>query len=803
MQSSAVALSTRHHLASLFTVSLAGLYFTAINITTVKTQVHMQGAPWAPIMAALFCFTPPLLTVLSGAAWLADIRQPASRFSHAARRLANAGCWWGASLTIVTTLVPLVLHLATGIALFRISPNAEIPLPFPALTFVISLLYALALGFRHMLALILVQCATTAALSSSVGNPPAMVVTDFVYAFVFSSLIVGGIALLLRGVGELEQSAATTIRERATAFELEAQLDENARVNALLHDYVIAVTVVVGRGLHVTGEALVAAARSALQVLDHLLHAASLTDLQLAPLELERVSTELPRRHRQQLELPLTDGHHLTLPAWIRLARTIAKAEGFTVATRGLVTWLALSRKKPLTETIFRLPPLVVPAEVAIAALEAMMEAMRNTRRYANASERTVQIRAHLWGRAQLIVHVDDDGAGFDAQPANFGFGLRHSIIERMQQVGGSAMIASAPKAGCSVRLVLPLRRSEQLEGAPIATTGRFSTRGRRPLDEFFQSAQTPTSRFVFALLLPMVWVHVIFALPFVSHPWVMNMIGIALSVLYVRISFAPESTPPWTYHLAALTSSAVLPVMALAIIPPYPHPATLTFVFPLLVIVHLWLWVRGAYGTAIVSFCFTATSFVAGSYSYGFQSPMPWDIVVRNLGTVLGFVLYMLGLARTYRRLQSEAQSQEVLRAMQASRKRVLAARKARVAEIDAEVRPLLEAITAGVDPASLREAATVTEAQLRDAIRADRLAVSPLREAVAAARMRGVNVRLADDSGGKRDLGKLIEAATCAVASALAGEAVTVRALPPTHHQVGTVLIADRDGETRLLRI
>lgn len=798
-----VGLSTGHHLASLFFVSLAGLYFTLINVTTVRAQLQLQAAPWAPVIAALFLFTPPLLTLLTGAAWLAHWRRGASAVSRIAARIADAACWWGASLTLVTTLAPVVMHLMFGTPLFHMNPNAEIPLPFPALTFVISLLYALALGFPQLLALIVVQSAGTAALSISVGNPIPFVIADFTYALVFSSLILGGIAILLRGLAELEHSAAITIRERAAAFELETQLDEDARVNALLHDYVIAVTVVVGRGLHVTGQALRNAAQSALQVLNHLHHSASLTDLHIAPLELDRVSTELPTHHRKQMELQLTDGNHLTVRAWIRLARTIAQAEGFSVITHGLATRLVLPRKKALSESLLRLPQFVVPADVAIAGLEAMMEAMRNARRYANAHECTVKIRAHLWGRAQLIVHIDDDGDGFDAQPANFGFGLRHSIIERMQLVGGSAMISSAPQTGCTVRLTLPLRQSEQLEAGTITSTGRFDAGRRRPIDEFFQSGQTSSARVVFHLLLPMVVVHVAVAMPLVSRPWVMVAIGLALCVLYARISFAPESRPPPSYHIGVLIVSAILPLAALAIIPPYPHPGMLTFVFPLLVIVHLWLWVRGAYTTAIIAFCFTASSFIAGAYLYGFAAPMPWDIVMRNLGTVLGFTLYMLSLERTYRRLQGEAESQEVLRELQGRRKRVLAARKARVGEIDGEVRPLLEAIAQGTDPRSLRELALVSEAQLRDAIRADRLAVAPLREAVYAARLRGVNVRLADDSRGEGDLTALIDAATQAVGRAQSGESITVRALPPAHPQLGTVLVADRNGDTHLEHI
>lgn len=129
----------------------------------------------------------------------------------------------------------------------------------------------------------------------------------------------------------------------------------------------------------------------------------------------------------------------------------------------------------------------------------------------------------------------------------------------------------------------------------------------------------------------------------------------------------------------------------------------------------------------------------------------------------------------------------------------RALVARQRRVQEIDRETRTLLTQLAAGTDPQELQKDAAVTEEQLRDFIRADRLTIPPLRQTVREARSRGVRVRLADDSAGIHDLRTLINEANTIIAKAAPGDEVTVRALPPGKSHLGSVLISV-DGQDTL---
>ena len=51
---------------------------------------------------------------------------------------------------------------------------------------------------------------------------------------------------------------------------------------------------------------------------------------------------------------------------------------------------------------------------------------------------------------------VRDHGKGFDPASANEGFGIKHSIIARLAEVGGTATISSSPGKGTKVELWAP-----------------------------------------------------------------------------------------------------------------------------------------------------------------------------------------------------------------------------------------------------------------------------------------------------------------------------------------------------------
>ncbi len=92
---------------------------------------------------------------------------------------------------------------------------------------------------------------------------------------------------------------------------------------------------------------------------------------------------------------------------------------------------------------------------IRVSALEAVtaaaLEAARNAIRHANAGRVTGSVRFEGGG---IDVLIADDGDGFDPDQLRPGrLGLSHSIIGRLNDIGGETTIDSAPGAGTTVRL--------------------------------------------------------------------------------------------------------------------------------------------------------------------------------------------------------------------------------------------------------------------------------------------------------------------------------------------------------------
>jgi len=93
-------------------------------------------------------------------------------------------------------------------------------------------------------------------------------------------------------------------------------------------------------------------------------------------------------------------------------------------------------------------PELQLDADVADAVLGAVYEALTNIDRHAKATRAVVTV-------TRQTVSVADDGIGFsvDAEPLSRRFGVRNSILGRMEDVEGRAAIESEPGAGTTVVL--------------------------------------------------------------------------------------------------------------------------------------------------------------------------------------------------------------------------------------------------------------------------------------------------------------------------------------------------------------
>lgn len=86
------------------------------------------------------------------------------------------------------------------------------------------------------------------------------------------------------------------------------------------------------------------------------------------------------------------------------------------------------------------------------ALCDAVREALNNVRKHARAG--TVVVDASVRpGRVEVAVR--DDGRGFDAD-RGWGFGIRHSLFERLAEVDGGVDIRSEPGRGTEVQLWVP-----------------------------------------------------------------------------------------------------------------------------------------------------------------------------------------------------------------------------------------------------------------------------------------------------------------------------------------------------------
>jgi signal transduction histidine kinase len=94
-----------------------------------------------------------------------------------------------------------------------------------------------------------------------------------------------------------------------------------------------------------------------------------------------------------------------------------------------------------------------LPGEVVQALSLAAGEALSNVATHAGTCR--ARLTALATGDA-ITVAIVDQGAGFDPQAAEPGYGIRHSVLGRMREIGGDALIDSHPGQGTRVDLRWP-----------------------------------------------------------------------------------------------------------------------------------------------------------------------------------------------------------------------------------------------------------------------------------------------------------------------------------------------------------
>jgi signal transduction histidine kinase len=103
--------------------------------------------------------------------------------------------------------------------------------------------------------------------------------------------------------------------------------------------------------------------------------------------------------------------------------------------------------------TVFDLP---VRRNLFLAA----KEALNNAAKHSGANELFLRIHRR---NHELCVTVEDDGHGFDITSASWERNGMTNMAQRMSEVGGQCLVASAPGSGCRVEFTVPLRRESRL----------------------------------------------------------------------------------------------------------------------------------------------------------------------------------------------------------------------------------------------------------------------------------------------------------------------------------------------------
>jgi signal transduction histidine kinase len=91
--------------------------------------------------------------------------------------------------------------------------------------------------------------------------------------------------------------------------------------------------------------------------------------------------------------------------------------------------------------------------ETRLVLVRSLQEALANVRRHANA--RTVNVTLSYMD-GELVMDVQDDGAGFDTAARGPGFGLR-AMRERVEKLGGRLDVESTPGEGTTLAVQVPL----------------------------------------------------------------------------------------------------------------------------------------------------------------------------------------------------------------------------------------------------------------------------------------------------------------------------------------------------------
>jgi len=394
-----------------------------------------------------------------------------------------------------------------------------------------------------------------------------------------------------------------------------------------------------------------------------------------------------------------------------------------------------------------------IPPEVAQAITEATLEAVRNSLRHAGSDDAPVMRRVTLASDAcGISIEVSDDGCGFDPAVAGRGrHGVSGSIIARMQDVGGRATVDSAPGEGACVTLRWrPLVDSADPQRPERDAAQSEAASWERSLSASMESAG---ARAIAAGLALVHFILLVYECAVHSYwhwpPAALSFIALLPPAVLLLKTWPDALLPRWVAQLTVVVIAAVnFLVLPQIITTGWPGYAS---------------WCTGAgsdlsrgllmRGRPVYAWAGSAATTLATAYwviSTGRPLLMIFTYMLGHYFTLVSWhgVAHLSTRATT----QIAATQRETarLQAQQRAHEEADRIMTSRMASVRQRVTPLLTQIANGKAPTpKLRSQAYLLEAELRDEIRAPFFTGTSIVTSAQAARRRGTEVILLDDSG------------------------------------------------------
>ncbi|TFC94721.1 hypothetical protein E3T28_14610 [Cryobacterium sinapicolor] len=469
---------------------------------------------------------------------------------------------------------------------------------------------------------------------------------------------------------------------------------------------------------------------------------------------------------------------------------------------------------------------LTVPALAVTALLGAVGEALRNSVAAAAIQKplrgpvaRTISVRSYQGG---IRVAVHDDGVGFDPSrvPAE-RLGIAQSIIGRMERLsGGAAAVRSRPGAGTEVVVSwtpppMPATATAATAAAPVLAAPTLAdpvlAAPTPPTDPQSKGVTRLPKAMSTSILVGFIAVHAVLAFAAGEPLWglpyeIVGFLAVCAAAAWLTM-VVPDPVSPRN-AVVALALCGLSGAATAFPVPPVGSTPFAHWYLGAITMVLVVLAVRGRPGFAWYGYGMIVVVSIVWALLNGLTLLDGVNLVIRHAGTLLAGTLFAVGLKRSTLTLAGLNRERAQIGAAAATAAAAIEERETQLTRVNTLARPTLQRLADAlqidalqIEP-TLRADCRLVEATLRDAIRGRSLFVEPVISAARAARLRGVDVTLLDDSADRPP--RQLAAAAAIVATQL--EALThghliARLLPADRPTIASIVVDA--GEPRMLAV